>query len=308
MSIPTYQEFMLPVLKTAKDGEISIGTIVKKLSDDFELNDEQRAELLPSGKQTVVANRIHWARTYLVQAGLLEPTKRAHIKASERGLRLLRENPQSIDKKMLEEFPEFQAFLNRKKSDDDNNSPDAPTTNITVQSTETPDEIMRAAHKDVEDALRSELLDKLRSSSPAFFEGIVVNLLVAMGYGGSLTDAGKAIGRSGDGGIDGVIDQDALGLDRVYIQAKRYDEGNNVGAGAIRDFFGSLDRYKATKGVFVTTSRFTQDAVQTVEMLSKHIVLIDNVTLTKLMVRYNVGCRVEDTLVIRRIDEDFFSD
>ena len=152
------------------------------------------------------------------------------------------------------------------------------------------------------------MLEKIRTASPAFFEGLVVNLLVAMGYGGSVTDAGRAIGRAGDGGVDGVIDQDALGLDRVYIQAKRYGDGNNVGPGAIRDFFGSLDRFKASKGLFVTTSSFTNEAAETAQLLSKRIVLIDSETLTKLMVRYNVGCRVEDTLFMRRLDEDFFSD
>ena len=165
---------------------------------------------------------------------------------------------------------------------------------------------MRAAHRQTEAALAQELLDRIRVAPPDFFERLIVGLLIAMGYGGSVADAGRALGRSGDDGVDGVIDQDALGLDRVYVQAKRYANGNNVGPGAIRDFFGSLDRHKAAKGLFVTTSTFSASARETAEFLSKRIVLIDGEQLTRLMIRHNVGCRIEDTLHIKRIDEDFF--
>ena len=165
---------------------------------------------------------------------------------------------------------------------------------------------MRAAHKQVEISLGQDLLDRIRAAPPAFFERLIVNLLLGMGYGGSAADAGRAIGRSGDDGVDGVIDQDALGLDRVYIQAKRYAAGNSIGAGAIRDFFGSLDRHKATKGLFVTTSTFSPSARETTEFLSKRIVLIDGENLAKLMIRYNVGCRIEEVLHIKKVDEDFF--
>ncbi len=165
---------------------------------------------------------------------------------------------------------------------------------------------MRAAHQKIEIALAQELLDRIRIAPPDFFERLIVNLLLAMGYGGSVSEAGRALGRSGDDGVDGVIDQDSLGLDQVYIQAKRYASGNNIGSGAIRDFFGSLDRHKASKGLFVTTSNFSAQAIQTAEYLSKRIVLIDGRQLAKLMIRYNVGCRVEETFQISRIDEDFF--
>jgi restriction system protein len=165
---------------------------------------------------------------------------------------------------------------------------------------------MRAAHRQIEASLAQELLDRIRSAPPEFFERLIVNLLLNMGFGGSVADAGRALGRSGDDGVDGVIDQDALGLDRVYIQAKRYAIGNNIGSGAIRDFFGSLDRHKATKGLFVTTSTFSPAATETAQYLSKRIVLIDGEQLAKLMIRHNVGCRVEDTLQIKKIDEDFF--
>jgi restriction system protein len=165
---------------------------------------------------------------------------------------------------------------------------------------------MRVAHRQIESALAQELLDRIRAAPPEFFERLLVNLLLAMGYGGSSADAGRAIGRSGDDGVDGVIDQDALGLDRVYIQAKRYAVGSNVGPGAIRDFFGSLDRHKATKGLFVTTSTFSPAARETAEFLSKRIVLVDSDQLTRLMIRHDVGLRVEETLHIKKIDEDFF--
>lgn len=199
--------------------------------------------------------------------------------------------------------------MNRPKSDEDSAASEgglAPATPGCSGTELTPEEILRDAHQQVDAALAAELLDRVRAAPPAFFEGLVVTLLLAMGYGGSHADAGRAIGRSGDGGVDGVIDQDALGLDRVYVQAKRYADGNTVGSPAIREFFGSLDRHKAAKGLFVTTSTFSADARKTAEELSKRIVLVDGERLAALMIRYNVGCRVEDTLYIRRLDEDFF--
>ena len=165
---------------------------------------------------------------------------------------------------------------------------------------------MRVAHRQIDASLSQDLIDRIRAAPSDFFERLIVNLLLSMGFGGSAADAGRAIGRSGDDGVDSVIDQDALGLDRVYIQAKRYAQGNNIGPGAIRDFFGSLDRHKATKGLFVTTSTFSASARETAEFLSKRIVLIDGAQLTKLMIRHNVGCRIEDTLYIKKVDEDFF--
>lgn len=308
MSIPDYQKFMLPVLRKAAGGEVKISSVIEELADEFGLSEDEKAELLPSGKQTVVANRIHWAKTYLKQAGLVDATRRGHFVISERGRAVLAKDPSTIDNSVLEAFAEFQDFKNRQKTSGAEEGGARERQPPSWGDKQTPDEVMRAAHRRIEDALREEMLEKIREASPAFFEGLVVNLLVAMGYGGSVTDAGRALGRSGDGGIDGVIDQDALGLDRVYIQAKRYSEGNNVGPGAIRDFFGSLDRFKASKGLFVSTSNFTKDALETAQALSKRIVLIDSEALTKLMVRYNVGCRVEETLYVRKLDEDFFTD
>jgi len=171
---------------------------------------------------------------------------------------------------------------------------------------ETPDEIIREAHKQLETALAEELIDRVRQMSPAFFERLVIRLLLSMGYGGSVEEAGRALGRSGDDGVDGVVDQDALGLDRVYVQAKRYSDSHSIGAGAVRDFFGSLDRHKAAKGLLVTTSSFSSSAKETAEFLSKRIVLIDGVQLAKLMIRYDVGCKVEEAIYLKKVDEDFF--
>ncbi len=213
-------------------------------------------------------------------------------------------NPARIDNNFLSQFAEFKQFKDKSTQ----NLPQAKALlGLTLASqTETPDEIIRVAHRQIDASLAQDLLDRIRAAPPDFFERLLVNLLLSMGYGGSAANAGRAIGRSGDDGVDGVIDQDALGLDRVYIQAKRYAEGNNIGAGAIRDFFGSLDRHKATKGLFVTTSAFSISARETAEFLSKRIVLVDGEQLTVLMIRYNVGCRVEETLHIKKIDEDFF--
>jgi len=302
MPVPDYQTLMLPVLEKSAHGEVKISQVITEIADDYGLTDDEKAELLPSGKQTIIANRVHWAKTYLKQAGLVDATRRGHFQISERGKAILSENPQKIDKTTLGRFPEFLSFKSRASATEQSEPTSKP------MEEQTPDEVMRGAYRDIEDALREELLERVRGAPPAFFEELIVNLLVAMGYGGSVAAAGRALGKSGDGGVDGVIDQDALGLDRVYIQAKRFAEGNNVGPGAIRDFFGSLDRFKASKGLFVTTSAFSSDARDTANQLSKRIVLIDGDSLTRLMVRFNVGCRIEETLHLRKLDEDFFAD
>jgi restriction system protein len=264
--------------------------------------------VLPSGKQTVFSNRVHWAKTYLSKAGLLESTRRGYFKITRRGLQVVESKPGRIDVKFLSQFEAFQEFKERSRLaqgavEDQNQAGHLIARGMAA---EPPNEIMLAAHRQIESALAQDLLDRIRSSSPDFFERLIVNLLLSMGFGGSSAETGRALGRSGDDGVDGVVDQDALGLDRVYIQAKRYALGNNIGSGAIRDFFGSLDRHKATKGLFVTTSIFSPSAIETAQYLSKRIVLIDGEQLAKLMIRHNVGCRVEDTLQIKKIDEDFF--
>jgi restriction system protein len=305
MAVPDYQSLMLPVLLVSATGEIRIGDAVDRLAEQLNLCPDERAQLLPSGKQTLFGNRVHRAKTYLTKAGLLESTRRGHFRITDRGQQVIAAHPARIDNEYLNQFAEFRQF--KERSADSAAQEGTPSAEpALVSRTETPDEIMRVAHKQIETSLGQDLLDRVRAAPPAFFERLIVNLLLSMGYGGSAVDAGRALGRSGDDGVDGVIDQDALGLDRVYIQAKRYAEGNNIGAGAIRDFFGSLDRHKATKGLFVTTSIFSPSAKETAEFLSKRIVLIDGEHLTKLMIRHNVGCRIEEVLHIKKVDEDFF--
>lgn len=306
MAIPDFQTLMLPVLRTAAKGEVRISDSVEALAIEFKLSDEERSQLLPSGRQTTFANRVHWAKSYLGKAGLVELTKRAHFRITNQGREALANAPERIDIKFLNKFPSFQLF--READDDKETSSTAlsPTDDILATAL-TPDEVIRNAHRQLEVALADELIQRIRSGTPAFFESLVVRLLVGMGYGGSVVDVSNAlVGRSGDGGVDGVIDQDQLGLDRIYVQAKRYAEGNTVGSGAIRDFFGSLDRFKATKGLFVTTSTFSSSARETAEHLSKRIVLIDGDHLTRLMIRHGIGCRVEETFYLKKLDEEFF--
>jgi restriction system protein len=301
-TVPDYQSLMLPVLRAATAGEQRIGAVVQRLGEELGLSEAARAALLASGRQTIFANRVHWAKTYLAKAGLVEATKRGHFRLTPRGVDVLAASPERIDNRFLSRFEEFRQFSDRSAQPTDDEVVPEPAD----AAEQTPDEIMRAAHRRIEAALAEELLDRVRAAPPDFFERLIVNLLLAMGYGGSAADAGRALGRSGDDGVDGVIDQDALGLDRVYIQAKRYAAGNSVGPGAIRDFFGSLDRHKAAKGLFVTTSGFTSSARETADYLSKRIVLIDGEQLTRLMIRHNVGCRIEEVLHVKKVDEDFF--
>ena len=304
MPVPDYQTLMLPVLAASAEGEIRIGLVVDRLADQLALTADERTELLPSGKQTLFSNRVHWAKTYLSKAGLIELTRRGHFKITDRGRQVMASHPQRIDNTFLNQFEEFKQFKERSVQESAQDKGQAEAT--FEHSKETPDETMRVAHRQIETALAQELIARIQSARPAFFERLIVDLLLRMGYGGSSRDAGRALGRSGDDGVDGVIDQDALGLDRVYIQAKRYAQGNNIGAGAIRDFFGSLDRHKAAKGLFVTTSAFSTSARETAELLSKRIVLIDGEQLARLMVRFDVGCRVEEVFQIKKVDEEFF--
>lgn len=304
MSIPDYQALMLPVLKASSGGEVRISDVRAEVGKQLGLTPDDYALRLPSDRQGVFENRVHWARFYLGKAGLVEATRRGCFRVTSRGDEALRSNLVKIDNQYLKRFQEFRDFTEESRQDGASER-QAIEPEITIQ-TETPDAIMRAAHKQIDASLAQDILDRIGASSPEFFERLLVRLLVTMGYGGSAADAGRAIGRSGDDGVDGVIDQDALGLDRVYVQAKRYKKGNNIGSGAIRDFFGSLDRHKAAKGLFVTTSSFSPAARETAEFLSKRIVLIDGDQLAVLMIRYNVGCRTEHTLLIRKLDEDFF--
>lgn len=300
--IPDYESLMRPVLECAAEGECRIGDVVERLADQYALTDEERSELLPSGRQTRFANRVHWAKSYLKQAGLVRATKRGHFIITERGKSALLDTSSRINKSFLDQFEEFREFQNRAKS---NENTDAGEVNGTHNAA-TPDEVLRAAHQRVNAALAADLIDRVREASPYFFENLIIQLLLAMGYGGSSEDAADALGKSGDDGVDGVIDQDPLGVDQIYVQAKRYGEGNNIGAGAIRDFFGALNLKRAHKGIFFTTSSFSPAAIETARGLGTRIVLIDGIQLARLLIRYNIGCRDEDVLHIKKIDEEFF--
>lgn len=303
---------MRPVLVCAAAGETRIGDTVDKLANQVGLTPEERAELLPSGKQTRFANRVNWAKAYLAKAGLVENTRRGYFRITPRGQAALADAAATINNAYLDQFKEFQDFKAKVNEADGAASGSAaaqPQVSAPFGNpvdSETPDEALRKAHAAITGALAADLLDRVRKATPAFFERLIVELLLAMGYGGTSEEAGRALGQSGDDGVDGVIDQDPLGVDQIFVQAKRYSEGNNIGAGAIRDFYGALSLKKAHKGIFVTTSAFSQPAVDTARGLGSRIVLIDGLQLSRLMIRYNVGCRDQEVLHMKRVDEDFF--
>lgn len=301
--IPSYQEFMRPFLEIAHkaDGkEVRLRDVINQLADKFSLSEAEREETLPSGRQSILDNRVGWARTYLTKAGLLETTRRAHFVITARGISALQNPSVKIDNDYLKQFDEFVAFKQK------TNESDSPSVDVESDKDITPDEALRAAYKKINDALAQDILDRTRKVTPAFFEDLLIELLVAMGYGGTGEGAAHALGKTGDNGVDGVIDQDPLGVDQIYIQAKRYAEGNNVSAGDIRDFFGALNLKKAQKGIFITTSEFTASAIETAQNLGTRIVLINGTELAKLMLRYNIGSRDEQVLHLKKIDEEFF--
>lgn len=305
MAIPDFQTLMLPVLRTADTGEVRVSDVVDRLADEFSLSQEERAQLLPSGRQTTFANRVHWAKSYLGKARLIEMTRRAHFRITDRGREVLVSPPERITIGFLNAFPEFREF---REAEGETRESERDTTSVVAETSLTPDETIRRAQEQLEGALSDELLERILAGSATFFESLVVRLVVAMGYGGSIaaTSRALAIGGPGDGGVDGVIDEDILGLDRIYIQAKRYSIDHSVPPSAIREFFGSLDRFRASKGIFFTTSTFSKSAKDTAEALSKRIVLIDGAQLTRLMIQFGVGCRIEETIHIKKMDEEFF--
>ena len=301
--IPDYQTLMLPVLAAAAEEALSTQAVVRMLADQFSLTDEEREEMLPSGTKRVFKSRVQWAKTYLKQAGLVTYPRRGYHVATDEGRKVLSQSPSRIDKNFLMQYPAFQEFRNRRSS---TATSEIDVTDAHVNSDDTPDEVLRAAHRQINESLGAELLERVRNAEPEFFEGLIVELLLGMGYGGASEDAARALGRSGDNGVDGVVDQDPLGVDQIYVQAKRYAEGNNVGAGDIRDFFGALNLKKAQKGIFFTTSSFSPAATQTAKDLGMRIVLIDGQQLAKLMIRYNIGCRDEEILHLKKVDDEFF--
>ena len=297
----------MPLLRFAgeKKDETSTGEAVEVLAKEFGLTDEDLKKMLPSGIQFTFVNRIGWASTYMKKAGLLEATRRGYYRITSRGQELLKKQPKIINVKLLKQYPEFVEFQQLKgtrsgeKASSSDGAPDI--------SAATPSEALETAYENLRDELIDELLARLKKSSPSFFERAVVELLVKMGYGGSRADAGKAIGRSGDGGIDGIIKEDRLGLDVVYIQAKRWDN-NSVGRPDVMQFAGALQAQKATKGIFITTSRFTDDARSYVSQIGSKIVLIDGEQLTNLMIENDVGVSTISLYPVKKIDTDYFDE
>lgn len=309
MPIPDYQSLMLPVLRYAAEGEQRVPDLADRIAKNLGLSEEEREELLPSGRQRVLHNRVHWAKFYMSKAGLIDSPARGRFKASEAGKRFLAGNPGRLDTQTLMQMPEFAEFYagsSRTGSASDQQAGVVPKE--TEGSSATPEEQIEQAYRSLNAALRGDLLDRIRENSPAFFEKLIVELLVAMGYGGSHKNAAEQLGRSGDGGVDGVINEDRLGLDRIYVQAKRYAEGNAIGRPEVQGFVGSLVGLGATKGVFVTTSTFSRGATDYAQNLQQRVILIDGNRLADLMIEHGVGTRSQQTIQIQRLDEDFFTE
>ena len=301
MSIPDFQTLMLPLLKVVADGrEYRLRDVVELLAEEFHLTDEERQQLLPSGRYPTFDNRTAWAKTYLKKAGLIDQPRRAYFQLTARGREVLKSSPSLINMKFLEQFPEYMAFKE--------NSEQAETLQQLAPSTssqnETPEELIESGAKTIRKELAGEILQRVKGCPPAFFERLVVELLVKMGYGGTRQDAGRAIGRSGDEGIDGVIHEDRLGLDVIYLQAKRWE--SVVGRPEIQKFVGALQGQRAKKGVFITTSDFTKEAVDYVRNIDNKVVLINGALLANLMIDHNVGVSLAATYEIKKIDSDYF--
>lgn len=293
---------MLPVLKFAGDGkEHSLRETIEALAEELALTNDERNELLPSGQQATFDNRVGWARTYLQKAGLLEATRRGYYKLTERGQQVLNQNPQQVNVAFLKQFPEFVEFQTPKR-----HKTETAAAIETTDEDQTPEETIEGAYHRIRQNLSADLLQTIKALSPAFFERLVIDLLVKMGYGGTRKDAGQAIGKSGDGGIDGIIKEDRLGLDIVYIQAKRWD--GVVGRPEIQKFAGALQGQRAKKGIFITTSNFSPAAEEYVRLIESKIVLIDGATLAQLMIDFNIGVAPIASYELKRIDSDYFTE
>ncbi|MBZ5201990.1 restriction endonuclease [Planomicrobium chinense] len=301
MAIPGFQEFMYPFLEVLKDGkEHSLKEVYGRLAEEFKLSNEEKEELLLSGKQRVLHNRIGWTRTYLNKAGLLKTVRRGIYVISDEGRNLLNNpNINRIDNAFLMKYEDFREFKNV------NNNQQIPS-DLTNLEDITPLEEIERNYKILKEEAKSDLLDKVKSGTSLFFEKLVVELLVAMGYGGSIKDAGQAVGRSGDEGIDGVIKEDILGLDMIYLQAKRWE--NTVTRPELQKFVGSLYGQQAGKGVFITTSSFSEGAKEYVRKIDKKVILIDGSDLAEYMFEYNIGVGREETFVIKKVNEEYFEE
>jgi len=302
MSIPDFQSLMLPLLRFCADGaEHDRHDALPAIAKTFALTEADLEEMLPSGKQAKFVNRLAWAKSYLKQAGLLETTSRGVFRITARGRAVLAENPVRIDMKFLERFPEYLAFRSAQR-----NRNGEEVASIESIRDATPEELLDSGYRQLRTALAAELLSQVKLATPAFFERMVVDLLLRMGYGGTREDAGQVLGKSGDGGIDGIIKEDRLGLDVIYIQAKRWEA--DVGSAEIRNFIGALSVHKAEKGVFITTSGFSKSARDTAQKVNSKIVLIDGPALAELMIDFGLGVSLVNTYEIKRIDSDFFAE
>ncbi len=306
MPIPDFQSIMLPLLKILADGKVyKYREILEALVREFQVTEAEKKEMLPSGQQEIFANRVGWAKTYLKKAGLIDSPQRATFVISEKGKEILSQNPARIDAKFLRQFPEFQEFNRVNKQ---NETITLESNLSTSDQEQNPEELLENSYQEIRQALATDLLSILRKLSPDDFEKLVVELLVKMGYGGSIRDAGKAVGKSGDQGIDGIIKEDRLGLDIIYIQAKRWADNNAVGRPEIQKFVGALAGQGAKKGIFITTSYFTQEALEYAPRNEIKIVLIDGEELGQLMIDYNLGVSTQKIYEIKRIDHDYFGD
>ncbi|MBN8569506.1 MAG: restriction endonuclease [Ignavibacteria bacterium] len=304
--IPDFQSLMLPILKYLGDGkEYSSKDILQKVTSDFDLTPEEISELLPSGTTRVVVNRIGWALSHLKQSDLIESTKRSYYKLTDSGRSVLQQDLERIDLKFLRTLPSYlkwrSSFSNTNSETDTNQNND-----VVEQDSRTPEELIESSYNKIKEDLVLEILDRIKKNSPQFFEFLVIDLLTKMGYGGSREEAGAVIGKSGDGGIDGIIKEDRLGLDSIYIQAKRWE--NTVPISNVRDFAGSLLSIKSKKGIFITTSNFPKGAYEYVNSIEHKIILIDGKELAELMIEHNVAVNIKSTFEIKRIDLDYFEE
>lgn len=303
MTIPDFQTIMLPLLDLSSDGkEHRFRDTVQSLAEQFRLSEEERLELLPSGRAPKFANRVGWATTHLSKAELIERPRRGYFKITGRGQSLLEEKPDSVNLKLLDRYPEHVAF--RSKNTDTSKS--SVDTERQQEEASTPAETIDEAYEILRNSLAEEVLQHIKGCSPEFFERLVVDLLVKMGYGGTRAEAGRAVGKSGDGGIDGIINEDRLGLDVIYIQAKRWEA--TVGRPDIQQFAGALQGQKARKGIFITTSGFSKVAIEYARDIESSIILIGGDVLAGLMIDNDVGVALETSYKVKRIDSDYFDE
>lgn len=287
-----------------------MGELIARIADDLQLTQAERDEIIPSGSVTVVGSRVHWAKTYLKKAELVDQPKRARVRLTTQGRMYLNRNPVSVERAVLEQSAEFRAFLGRRALGTVSSADVLPAAVVApITPPDTPDDQIAAASREIEESLRDALLQRVLERTPAFFERMILDVLLAMGYGGSRANAGERLGGTGDGGVDGLIRGDHLGLDRVYLQAKRYQPGNTVGSEAVHAFMGALLGKGAQKGVFITTSSYSKAALQVANQPGHlRLVLIDGDELTRLMVRFGIGVRVARTVEIKRVDAAYFED